>query len=45
MTVIVSIIAFAVLFALAATLRARAGCTHDCGACDHACGFDPQEHS
>lgn len=39
MTIIIPIFAFAALFALAAGLRTRGGCTQDCGACGHACGL------
>lgn len=45
MTIALSIIGFAALFALAAALRPRAGCSHDCGACGAACDLDRQEHS
>jgi hypothetical protein len=43
MTIILSVIGFAALFALAAGLRSRAGCTHDCGACGGACGLERGE--
>jgi hypothetical protein len=44
MTIIIAIIGFAALFALAAALRSHAGCTHDCGACGAACGRAGREH-
>jgi hypothetical protein len=43
MTIIIAIIGFAALFALAAALRTHGGCTHDCGACGAACGLAGRE--
>jgi hypothetical protein len=45
MTIIASIIGFAVLFGIAGALRQRRGCTHDCGACGSVCRLDSQEHT
>jgi hypothetical protein len=45
MTIVTSIIAFAVLFGIAAALRQRRGCGHDCGACASVCRIDGQEHT
>jgi hypothetical protein len=44
MSTIIALVAFALLFGLAAALRPRAGCSHDCGACGHTC-IDRQEHT
>lgn len=44
MTIILSLIGFAALFGLAAALRTRGGCSHDCGACGAACGLERGEH-
>jgi hypothetical protein len=45
MTIVITLIAFAALFALAGVLRPRRGCNHDCGACPAACSLDRQEHT
>jgi hypothetical protein len=46
MTLILSILGFAVLFALfGATQRGRPKCSSNCGACENACATTGQEES
>lgn len=44
-TSLLSVAAFALLFALAAVLRPRAGCGGDCGHCERSCTLaDGNDH-
>ena len=46
MTTALSIIGFAVLFALFGALRPRRKCQNNCGGCSNGCGVtDPQGHT